>query len=157
MVGFGYDSHRLESGGNLIIGGVLVSDKIHPVAHSDGDALAHALIDALFGAAALGDIGEHFPDNSPEFKGADSMALLREAVSLVLNAGFKIINVDATIILEQPKLSPFKELIRNKLSEAVGLPLERISVKAKTNEKLDAIGRGEAIAAYCVCEIQTAK
>jgi len=149
-IGIGNDIHRLESGRKLILGGVRIPFEKGPVGHSDGDALAHAICDALLGAAALGDIGTHFPDSSPKWRGASSLLFLRHARKLLKEAGFSIVNVDATIGLERPKLAPHIPLMRAKVARALGLNPEQVSVKAKTGEGVDAVGRGEAIRADAI-------
>lgn len=153
MVGFGYDSHRFSKDESLIIGGITIESDFGTVAHSDGDALIHALVDALLGAAGLGDIGELFPDTDPKNKDADSEIFLREALRLLIAENFKIVNIDATIVLEKPKLSPYKDEIRKNIAEICSLDSKRVNIKAKTNEKLGFTGRSEGIAAYCVVEI----
>jgi 2-C-methyl-D-erythritol 4-phosphate cytidylyltransferase/2-C-methyl-D-erythritol 2,4-cyclodiphosphate synthase len=149
-IGTGYDLHRLVDGRPLTLAGVTVAAERGPFGHSDGDVVAHALIDALLGASALGDIGGHFPDSDPQWKGAPGLDLLARAVRLVSAAGWTVANADITVILERPKLAPHLPAIRAKLAEALGVRVDRISVKAKTNEGLDATGRGEAIAAQAV-------
>jgi 2-C-methyl-D-erythritol 2,4-cyclodiphosphate synthase len=151
--GIGYDLHRLESGRKLIIGGIeLLFDK-GPAGHSDGDVLAHALCDALLGAAGLGDIGTHFPDTDPKWKGANSLIFLEHARKLLAEKNFAIEHVDAVVITEKPKLGPHFPKMREALARAVGVPVEKIHRKAETNEGVDAIGRGEAIAAHVVATI----
>jgi 2-C-methyl-D-erythritol 2,4-cyclodiphosphate synthase len=137
----------------LILGGVRIPFDKGPVGHSDGDALAHAVCDALLGAAALGDIGLHFPDSSPAWKGVSSLRFLRHTRMLLKEAGYKIANVDATIGLERPKLAPHIPLMRQKLAAALGVKPAQISVKAKTGEGVDAVGRGEAIRADAIALI----
>jgi 2-C-methyl-D-erythritol 2,4-cyclodiphosphate synthase len=149
-IGFGYDSHVFEEGKPLVLGGVLIPDCAGLKAHSDGDVLIHAVIDALFGAAALGDIGSHFPDTDEKWRGADSAELLRAAVYEVRGAGYKIENVDATVICERPKLRPFVELIRSTLASLMGVGIGRVSVKCKTNEKMDDVGAGKGIVVHAV-------
>lgn len=147
-IGQGFDIHRLVEGRKLILGGVDIPFEKGLLGHSDGDALTHAIIDALLGAAALGDIGEHFPPSEQAYEGADSLKLLTKVAKLLETNDFKIINIDATIVCEQPKLSQAYEAMKVKLSAA--LPYHLISVKAKTMEGLGEIGRGEAIAAHAV-------
>lgn len=154
MIGFGYDVHRLESGKNLILGGILISDEIGPIAHSDGDILAHSIMDALLGAAGLGDIGEHFPDTSKKYKNADSIVLLCEVLIMIDKAGFKIVNIDTLIQLEKPKLNEFKDIIRKNLAIVCGIDVKRINIKAGTNEKMGFIGRSEGISVYSVCQLE---
>jgi 2-C-methyl-D-erythritol 2,4-cyclodiphosphate synthase len=147
LIGHGYDLHRLQSGGRLLLAGIEVSTEISPVAHSDGDVVIHALVDAILGALALGDIGEHFPDSDPQWKDAPSRLFLQHADELAKSRGYSLINADVTILAERPKLKPFKPLMIENLKEIVG---GQINIKAGTNEKCDAIGRGEAIAAHAV-------
>ena len=152
--GIGYDLHRLEAGRKLIIGGLHVPFDKGPAGHSDGDVVAHALCDALFGAAGLGDIGTHFPDTDPKWKNADSMQFLEHAARLLDEKEFSIEHVDAVVILEKPKLGPHFPQMREKLAKALSVTPDRIHLKAKTNEGVDAIGRGEAIAAWVVATIE---
>lgn len=149
-VGFGYDSHRFEDGRPLVLGGVRIPDSVGLKGHSDADALAHAVIDALLGAAALGDIGSHFPDSDPQWKDADSMALLASVVAEVRTAGFSVSNVDATVICERPRLRPHVAAIRARLAEALGCPVDAVSIKGKTNEKMDDVGAGVGVEVHCV-------
>src|SRR5271169_6938445 len=153
--GIGYDSHRLEAGRKLMIGGVHVPFDKGPVGHSDGDVLAHALCDALLGAAGLGDIGTHFPDNDPNWKGANSLLFLEHARKLLDEKRFAIEHVDAVIILERPKLDPHFPKMREALGKSLGIPVEKIHLKAKTNEAVDAVGRGEAIACQVVATLSS--
>lgn len=154
MTGFGYDVHRLESAQKLILGGVLISDDFGTVAHSDGDVLAHSIIDALLGAAGLGDIGEHFPDTDLKFKDADSMLMLDSTVQMIGKAGFDIVNIDALIQLEKPKLMDFKEDIKRNVAKICGIDSARVNIKAGTNEKMGFIGRSEGIAVFTVCQLR---
>jgi 2-C-methyl-D-erythritol 2,4-cyclodiphosphate synthase len=149
-VGFGYDIHPLRSGRRLVLGGVSVEHETGLDGHSDADVVAHAVIDALLGAAALGDIGTLFPDDDPRFKDADSMQLLREVIEILTRGGWKVNNVDVTVIAERPRLAPIIQDIRDSLARAVGVDREQVSVKAKTNEGLDAVGAMKAIAAHAV-------
>lgn len=153
--GIGYDLHRLEAGRKLIIGGMEVPFDKGPAGHSDGDVLAHALCDALLGAAGLGDIGTHFPDTDPKWKGAESMQFLQHAARLLGDKKFSIAHIDAVVILERPKLGPHFPKMREKLAKALGVTAECVHLKAKTNEGVDAVGRGEAIAAYVVATLET--
>ena len=153
MVGFGYDIHRLAEGESLILGGIKIESSVGTVAHSDGDVLVHAIIDALLGAAGLGDIGEHFPDTDMKYKNADSIQLLLVVLNLIKSKNLHIINIDTTIVLEKPKLSHFKSQIKQNLANFMEIPSENVNIKAGTNEKLGFLGRNEAIAAYCVCEL----
>jgi 2-C-methyl-D-erythritol 2,4-cyclodiphosphate synthase len=149
-IGYGYDVHRLAPGRALTLGGVVVSRDIGAVAHSDGDVLIHAICDALLGAAALGDIGAHFPDTDEQYKGISSILLLQHVVSLLTAQGYDIGNIDATVILQAPKIKPFVDEMRATLAEATGISSQQVSVKATTAEGLDAIGAGEGIAAHAV-------
>jgi 2-C-methyl-D-erythritol 2,4-cyclodiphosphate synthase len=151
--GIGYDLHRLAEGRKLMIGGIEVPFDKGPVGHSDGDVLAHALCDALFGAAGLGDIGTHFPDTDPKWKGANSLIFLEHARKLLDENKFEIEHVDAVVILERPKLGPHFPRMREALAGALGVPADKIHLKAKTNEDVDAVGRGEAIVAYVVATL----
>jgi len=151
--GIGYDLHRLEEGRPLIVGGIELPFDKGPVGHSDGDVLAHALCDALLGAAGLGDIGTHFPDTDPKWKGANSMLFLEHAKKLLDEKQFAIEHVDAVVITEKPKLGPHFPKMREALAKGLGVGAEKIHLKAKTNEGVDAIGRGEAIAAHVVATL----
>ena len=155
--GFGNDLHRLAPGRRLILGGVRIPFEKGPVGHSDGDALAHAVCDALLGAAALGDIGTHFPNSSPQWRNASSLRFLRHTRRLLKDAGYAIINVDATIGLERPKLAPYIPAMRKKLAAALGIKTEQVSVKAKTGEGVDAVGRGEALRADAIASLMPAR
>ena len=149
-VGFGYDSHVFESGKPLVLGGVIIPGCDGLKAHSDGDVLIHAVVDALLGAAALGDIGSHFPDTDERWKGVDSGELLRSVVYEIRGASYAIENVDVTVICERPKLRPFVELIRSSLADLMGVGIGRVSVKGKTNEGMDAVGAGRGIVVHAV-------
>jgi 2-C-methyl-D-erythritol 4-phosphate cytidylyltransferase/2-C-methyl-D-erythritol 2,4-cyclodiphosphate synthase len=149
-VGTGYDLHQLAEGRPLILGGVTVPSEKGLAGHSDADVLAHAITDAVLGAVARGDIGRHFPDTDPRWKGASSMAMLAHAVTLAREAGFDIVNVDAVVIAERPKLAPHVDRIRASLASVLGVEAARVSVKGKTNEGVDAVGRGEAMAVHAV-------
>jgi 2-C-methyl-D-erythritol 2,4-cyclodiphosphate synthase len=151
--GIGYDLHRLAEGRKLIVGGIELPFEKGPVGHSDGDVLAHALCDALLGAAGLGDLGTHFPDTDPKWKGANSLLFLEHAKKLLDEKHFVIEHVDAIVITEKPKLGPYFPKMREALAKALGVPPEKIHLKAKTNEGVDAIGRGEAIAAQVVATL----
>ena len=153
-IGIGNDLHRLAAGRRLILGGVRIPFGKGPVSHSDGDALAHAICDALLGAAALGDIGRHFPDTSPKWKNASSLSFLRHVRKLLDAAGYEIMNIDASVGLERPKLAPFIPRMQKRLATTLGLEPDRVSVKAKSGEGLDAVGRGEAIRADAVVMIR---
>jgi 2-C-methyl-D-erythritol 2,4-cyclodiphosphate synthase len=152
--GIGYDLHRLAEGRKLILGGVEVPYHKGPVSHSDGDALAHALCDALLGAAGLGDIGTHFPDSDPKWKDAPSLKFLEKARELIAAEGLRIVNVDATVITEKPKLGPYFPAMREALAKSLSIPASAINLKAKTNETVDAVGRGEAIAAQAIATLE---
>lgn len=154
MVGFGFDVHRLAVNETLVLGGVEIQSDVGTVAHSDGDVVLHALVDALLGSLALGDIGEHFPDTDPSWKGASSTVFVEHALNMVTNQGFRVVNVDATIVLEQPKLAPYKNQIRSHIAALCSLPAERVSIKATTSEHLGYVGRGEGVQAWVICEVQ---
>ncbi|MBF8177122.1 MAG: 2-C-methyl-D-erythritol 2,4-cyclodiphosphate synthase [Burkholderiaceae bacterium] len=152
-IGQGYDCHALVAGRKLIIGGVTIPHSTGLLGHSDADVLLHAITDALFGAAALGDIGRHFPDTAVEFAGADSRVLLREAVKRVAAAGYSIGNVDATIIAQKPKMAPHIPSMVAHIAADLGVAIDQVNIKAKTNEKLGYLGREEGIAAEAVALI----
>lgn len=152
-IGFGYDVHRMQVGKPLIIGGVNIPFEKGLLGHSDADVLLHAIADALLGAAALGDIGQHFPDTDPQWKGADSRVLLARVASLLEKEGYAVQNVDATVVLERPKLRPHIDEMRRVIADCLSVARTLISVKATTNEGLDAVGRGDGAAAYAVCAI----
>lgn len=151
--GIGYDLHRLEQGRKLIVGGIELPFEKGPVGHSDGDVLAHALCDAVLGAAGLGDIGTHFPDTDPNWKGANSLLFLEHAKKLLDEKRFAIEWIDAIVITEKPKLGPHFPKMREALGRALGVSPAKIHLKAKTNEGVDAIGRGEAIAAHVIATL----
>lgn len=155
-VGFGYDVHRLVAGRPLILGGVTIDHPEGLDGHSDADVLLHAITDAVLGAAAMGDIGSHFPDTDPAFKDADSMELLREVIRRVADHGFEVVNVDATVAAQAPKLRPHIDRMRANIAEATGLDVGAVSVKATTTEKLGFVGTKEGMAAYAVCLIEKA-
>jgi 2-C-methyl-D-erythritol 2,4-cyclodiphosphate synthase len=150
-IGEGWDSHPLGAGRPLVLGGVTIPHTHGLVGHSDADALCHAITDALFGAAALGDIGHHFPDTDERFKGADSLALLAEAARRIATAGWAVGNLDATIVAQQPKMAPHILAMRQRIAGAIGIPVERVSVKAKTAEQLGPVGELKSIEARAVC------
>ncbi|MDB3904975.1 2-C-methyl-D-erythritol 2,4-cyclodiphosphate synthase [Crocinitomicaceae bacterium] len=150
-IGFGVDVHRLEKNKPLFIGGVEIPSEKGAVGHSDADVLIHAICDALLGAANLGDIGFHFSDQDPKYKGIDSKILLRNVMSLIKEKGYSVGNIDATVVLEKPKVNPHVPLIKEVLSEILEVELEDVSVKATTHEKVDSFGNQEAIKSYCVC------
>ena len=151
--GIGYDLHRLTAGRKLVLGGVEVPFDRGPAGHSDGDALAHAICDALLGAAALGDIGTHFPDTDPQWKDAPSLRFLERVRALLSQRGLRIAQIDAIVIAERPKLGPHFPAMRAALAGALGIEPQRINLKAKTNEGVDAVGRGEAIAAQAIATL----
>jgi 2-C-methyl-D-erythritol 2,4-cyclodiphosphate synthase len=153
-IGQGWDIHRLVEGRELVLGGVKIPHEKGEAGHSDGDALIHALIDALLGALALGDIGTHFPDTDERWRGADSRELLKAVATLVANEGYEVVNADCTVILQRPKLMGHREEIRASLATCLGLGVERLSFKAKTNEGMGELGRGEAVEAMAVCLLQ---
>ncbi len=153
-VGSGYDLHRFADGRRLILGGVEIPFDRGLAGHSDADALCHAVTDALLGAASLGDIGTHFPDTDARWRGASSIGLLEQAVAMVGRLGFRVVNADATIVTERPKLGPHRAAMAASLARALGLPASAVSVKAKTNEGVDATGRGEALAVHAVALLQ---
>ena len=153
-IGHGYDVHRLVPERALILGGVNIPYEKGLLGHSDADVLLHAIMDALLGAAALGDIGKHFPDTDPAYKGADSLALTRHVASLLKECGYRIVNVDSTVIAQKPKLAPHIELMRERIAGALGIEVGDVNVKATTEEKLGFTGSGEGIAAHAVCLIE---
>ena len=148
--GIGYDIHAFAAGRPLVLGGLRIPHDAGLGGHSDADVLTHALIDALLGAAALGDIGGHFPPDDPAYHNANSLDLLRRTVALVTGAGYRVVNVDATIVAEAPKLSPHTGAMRAALADALGIELDAVSVKATTADRLGVVGRGEGIAALAV-------
>lgn len=154
-VGIGYDLHRLAEGRKLILGGVEIAFPKGPVGHSDGDALAHAICDALLGAAGLGDIGTHFPDTDPGWKGVSSLRFLEGVRTLLAERHLRIAHIDAVVIAEKPKLGPHFPAMREALAKALGIALDAINLKAKTNEGADAVGRGEAIAAQAIATLES--
>ena len=156
-IGHGYDVHRLVSGRPLILGGVSVPSDLGLDGHSDADVLTHAVVDALLGAAALGDIGAHFPDTDAEWKGADSIGLLQTVVARLAAAGHAVGNVDATVVLQRPKLRPHVDAMRARLAEAMGVDVGRVSVKATTGEGMGFVGTGEGAAAHAVALITEAR
>lgn len=152
-IGHGYDVHRLVEGRKLILGGVDIPYEKGLLGHSDADVLAHAIMDALLGAAALGDIGKLFPDNDPAYKGADSMKLLARVTEVLREQGYVIGNIDSTIIAQKPKLAPYIDPMRQRMAQICGIHEDQLSVKATTEEKLGFTGSGEGIAAHAVCII----
>jgi 2-C-methyl-D-erythritol 2,4-cyclodiphosphate synthase len=153
-VGIGHDTHRLTFGGPLRLGGVNVPHDHHLVGHSDADVLLHAIVDALLGAAALGDIGELFPDTEEANRGRDSAEMLRLAHDRVRQAGFRVVNLDCIVFLERPRLTPHKARIRDRIAEILGLPPSRVGLKAKSGEKVGVVGREEAIVAQCAALLE---
>ena len=149
LIGNGYDLHRLVTKRDFILGGIKIDYNKGFLAHSDGDVLFHALIDSLLGALALGDIGEHFPDKSPEYKNIDSSILLKKTLELVAQNNARIGNIDINVICQAPKLAPHILSIRENISKITEVPLNRVSVKAKTKEKVDAVGKGKAVEVFC--------
>lgn len=154
MIGLGFDVHKLEEGQELVLGGVTIPSTIGTIAHSDGDVVLHSLVDAILGALALGDIGEHFPDTDPKWKGAESGQFVEHAVSLMKQEGYTLVNVDATIVLQTPKILPYKDAMRERIAQLCGLPVKRVSVKATTSEHLGYAGRKEGVHAWVVTELQ---
>ena len=152
--GIGWDVHRLAPERPLILGGVTIPSTFGLEGHSDADVLAHAITDAILGAAALGDIGMHFPDSDPKWKGADSLVFLKHALELAGKAGFELVNVDSTVILERPKLKDYRNSIREKLADTLGLALDRVSVKFKTAEKVGPVGEGRSAEAQAVVTLK---
>ena len=153
-IGHGYDVHRLTPGRDLVLGGVKIPFELGLAGHSDADVLLHAICDALLGAAALGDIGKHFPDTEEQYKGINSRKLLRECVRLVKSKGFHIVNLDATLLAQRPKISPYTEQMRKNIAEDCELPLDCVNVKATTEEGLGFTGEGLGMAAHCVCLLE---
>jgi 2-C-methyl-D-erythritol 2,4-cyclodiphosphate synthase len=149
-IGMGWDNHRIAAGRPLVLGGVTIPSEFGLEGHSDADVLSHAVTDAILGAVALGDIGMHFPDTDPQWKDCDSLVFLRHAVSLVRLAGFRIVNVDATVLLERPKLKDYRQAIRETLAAALGLPASRVSVKFKTSEQVGPVGEGRSAEAQAI-------
>ena len=156
-IGHGYDVHRLVEGRKCIIGGVDIPHETGLDGHSDADVLVHAVMDALLGALALGDIGKHFPDTDPRYKGADSMALLRHVAALIEKKGYRLGNLDATVLAQAPKLAPHIMQMRENIAGALGCEVSRVSVKATTEEKLGFTGAKQGIAAHCVCLLERAE
>jgi len=151
--GIGYDSHTFGAKRPLILGGVTIEHTSGLVGHSDGDAVAHAITDALLGAAAMGDIGRLFPDDDPKWKNADSIKLLAEVKRRIVAASYTLVNVDVTVITEEPKLAPHVDDMRGNIATALGLPLSAVSVKAKTNEGMDSVGKGKGLQVFAVASI----
>ena len=153
-MGQGWDVHRIAAGRPLILGGVTIAADFGLEGHSDADVLAHAITDAILGAAAVGDIGMHFPDSDPRWKGCDSLVFLRHARSLAEERGYRIVNVDSTVILEKPQLKDYRQAIRERLAEALGLRTDRVSVKFKTAEKVGPVGEGRSAEAQAVATLE---
>jgi 2-C-methyl-D-erythritol 2,4-cyclodiphosphate synthase len=153
-IGIGHDTHRLAEGRPLVLGGVLVESDRGAEGHSDADALAHALTDAILGALCEGDIGVHFPERDPQWKDADSLALLARVVWLAEQRGYQIVNADSTVIIERPRLRPYIQQMRERLAQVLAIEADCISVKAKTGEGLDAVGEGRAVAAHAIVLLQ---
>ena len=153
-IGYGFDVHALQEGRPFVLGGVEIPSSFGPLGHSDADVLIHAICDALLGAAALGDIGMHFPDNSSEFKNIDSKILLQRVVNLLKEKNYAIVNIDSTVILEKPKIAPHITAMRETLSKVMGIPVDDISIKATTNERMGFIGRQEGVSAHAVALIE---
>lgn len=154
LAGIGYDCHRFAPARKLVLGGVEIPHELGLAGHSDADVLSHAVIDALLGGAGLGDIGEHFPDSDERYRDADSLALLETVVTTVIAAGLEIVNVDCTVLMEQPKLGPHRQAIRERLAVALGLAPARVNVKATTGEGMGFVGRGEGVAALAVASLR---
>ncbi len=153
-IGHGYDVHAFAENRKCIIGGVDIPCEMGLLGHSDADVLLHAISDSLLGAAALGDIGKHFPDTDEKYKGADSLVLLRHVYSLIDSMGYKVVNIDATIIAQMPKMAPHIDAMRKNIADALAVDIDFINVKATTEEKLGFTGRKEGISAHCVCLIE---
>lgn len=153
-IGQGYDLHRFVEGRPLILGGVQIDYEKGLLGHSDADVLLHAITDALLGAAGLGDIGRHFPDTDPAFKGADSRELLSQTMALVVKAGWVIVNIDATVIAQAPKLAPHMDKIRESVAHCLGVDLQRVNIKAKTKEGCDSVGKKEAIEVHAIALLE---
>ena len=153
--GIGWDSHRLVEGRPLILGGVAIEYELGLDGHSDADALTHAVIDALLGAAAMGDIGQHFPDTDERYRDADSMLLLRTVVAMVTERGLGVAHVDATVVMQRPKLAPYRDAIRAALADGLGVAPEHVNVKASTGEGMGFVGRGEGVAVLAVATLRS--
>ena len=154
LVGIGYDSHRLEDGRRLVIGGVQLEHEQGLAGHSDADVLAHAVIDAVLGAAGMGDIGEHFPDTDERWRDADSMGLLGQVVASIRERGIELVNVDCTLVMERPKLGQHRAAIRQSLAATLAIDVQRVNVKASTGEGIGFVGRGEGVAALAVATLE---
>ena len=156
-IGFGYDVHKFEENRKLILGGIHIPSKLGLMGHSDADVLVHSVMDALLGAAALGDIGKHFPDTDNSFKDADSIKLLIKVKEILKQSGFSAHNIDVTVACQSPKLAPFIDEMRKNIADALEVDISYISIKATTTEKLGFEGRSEGISSYCVCTIENIK
>lgn len=154
LSGIGYDVHPLGEGRPLILGGVRIEHDRGLVGHSDADVLTHAIMDALLGAAGLGDIGQHFPDSDERYRGADSVKLLEVVMAQLRDAGLELVNVDATVVMERPRLAPYRDQIRERLAAALQLPAARVNLKATTGEGMGFVGRGEGVAALAVASVR---
>ena len=153
-IGHGYDVHAFAENRKCIIGGVEIPYEKGLLGHSDADVLLHAISDSLLGAAALGDIGKHFPDTDPQYKGADSIVLLKHVVALISSKGYKVNNIDATVIAQAPKMAPYIQKMRENIADALNVDVDLVNVKATTEEKLGFTGRKEGVSAHCVCLIE---
>jgi 2-C-methyl-D-erythritol 2,4-cyclodiphosphate synthase len=153
-VGIGYDSHRFDPSRELILGGVVIPDWPGLAGHSDGDAVAHATIDALLGSGALGDVGSHFPPGDDAWRGADSMDLLRRSAKILADAGYRTVNVDVVVVCERPRIGPWSERIRSRMAEVLGIGVDAVSVKGKSNEGMGWIGTGEGLAVHAVALVE---
>jgi len=153
--GIGYDIHRLVRGRKLFLGGVEVPSETGLLGHSDADVLLHAVCDALLGAAALGDIGQHFPDTDPRYSGASSLVFVQKAGELLLERGYKIANIDSTLILQRPKIAKYIPAMREKIAAVLKIPVDCVSVKATTNEELGSLGRAEGCAAFAIATVES--
>lgn len=154
-IGYGFDAHRLEAGEKLILGGVTIPHAVGLIGHSDADVVIHAVCDALLGAAGLGDIGQYYPSSKAELAGIDSRVILRQIIEMLDNLGLKIVNVDITIVAEQPKLAPYRDAMRNHLAEDLRIAHNHVNIKAKTTEGMGYTGRQEGMAAHAVALIQS--
>lgn len=152
--GIGYDSHRLAEGRRLVLGGVEIEHELGLAGHSDADVLTHAIIDALLGAAGMGDIGEHFPDTDERYRDADSIVLLDAVLQRIASGGYRVLHIDSTVVMERPKLSPHREAIRSRLAEVIGVEREHFNLKATTGEGMGFVGRGEGVAALAIATLQ---
>ena len=153
--GIGYDSHRLAEDRRLVLGGVEIEHERGLAGHSDADVLTHAIIDALLGAAGMGDIGEHFPDTDERYRDADSIVLLHAVLRLLAGGGYRVVHIDSTVIIERPKLSPHRDAIRSCLADALGIARERVNLKATTGEGMGFVGRGEGVAALAIATLES--